>query len=354
MSLSFRANSKPHRPAGMSPIPLTSSFGLGPFRQMCAEAGDGVLRRILRAEGAPEALVRPGAWVPVATMCSLFDRAAREVGDDLFGLRLGERMQPEDFGPAVRFALRAATLSAMIPRSNRALQRHTPGASSAVEVRGGAAVWKFRPSTEPCRLNRHHADHVTWSLKRMVERFLGAEFKPLWIEVGYAKPSNHRRLEEALGVRMAFESASASVGVAFPTDFLSSPSSPKSELPSDQTVLREFLALRPPGSTSGTVREFFLFGDEDHDRGIASLAKLLQTSPRSLQRMLQAEGTSFRELLASARYDEARKLLATSDMSVADIALYLGYEFAPNFIRAFGNRARMAPMEFRAKARSKR
>jgi AraC-like DNA-binding protein len=339
----------------MPAILLTSSFGFGPFRQMCAGAGDGVLRRVLRAEGAPEAVIRPGAWVPLATMCSLFDRAAREIGDDLFGLRLGERMRPEDYGPPVEYLLEAETLSTMLARCDRAMQRHMPGSSFHLDVRGGIVVCQIRPPTEFSRLSRHHADHGIWTVRRMIERFVGAEFKPLWIEVGYSKPRNHRRLEEALGVRVAFDNAIASLGVAFPTDLLKSPpQSPRSEQRSAGTALRALVGMRAPQSTCAILRELFLFGEEDHDRGIASLAKLLQISPRSIQRMLQAEGTSFRSLLASARCDQARKLLATSDMSVGDVASFLGYQFGPNFIRAFTSWAGTSPGEFRARARRER
>lgn len=68
---------------------------------------------------------------------------------------------------------------------------------------------------------------------------------------------------------------------------------------------------------------------------IAGVAKDLAMSERTLRRRLAEEDTTFRDLLEEVRRVLAEELLATGALSVADVALRLGYAEAPSFIAAF-------------------
>jgi AraC-like DNA-binding protein len=325
-------------------VALTGSAGLGPFEKMCRDIGDGVLQRLLAAENCPPSLIAPGARLPLLTMCGLFDRAARAAGDELFGLHLGQRMTLEDFGPWARYAAKADQLPARIARMNRTLPYHQPGAMTWLSIRGDVAIWRYRPSVRAAVHYRHHADHVIWPMVRNVTRYVGPDWKPLWIEVGYDRPRSESKLEDALGARVDFASTSATFGVAFPADFLGhAPMTPSDSDPA-LADLRELVAARAPYGTRAIVRELFLFGEEDHERSLANISRILRLSPRSLRRALQAEGRSFSELLEMARFEEARRLLSFTDMTIADVGsvprLRLRPKLHPRLSRMGGNRSR--------------
>ncbi len=65
------------------------------------------------------------------------------------------------------------------------------------------------------------------------------------------------------------------------------------------------------------------------------VASRLAVSNRTLQRRLQAEGTSFQQVLDDLREELARHYLTTSDYSGGQIAFLLGYEEPNSFYRAF-------------------
>ncbi len=67
----------------------------------------------------------------------------------------------------------------------------------------------------------------------------------------------------------------------------------------------------------------------------AAVAALFALHPRTLNRRLRAEDTSFAALLASARHDIARELLRDTRLRVDDIAGILGYAEAVSFCHAF-------------------
>lgn len=70
------------------------------------------------------------------------------------------------------------------------------------------------------------------------------------------------------------------------------------------------------------------------DIALDTIAKALSCSPRSLQRRLREQGTTFNELVATVRRDFAEEQLRQG-ANIADVAYYLGYSETSAFHRAF-------------------
>ena len=83
------------------------------------------------------------------------------------------------------------------------------------------------------------------------------------------------------------------------------------------------------------------------DTSLAQIASEFSMQPRTLNRRLRAEGTTFRELINKARFEVARQLLKSTKMQIADIALALGYANASGFSHAFQRWSGAAPSEWR-------
>lgn len=65
------------------------------------------------------------------------------------------------------------------------------------------------------------------------------------------------------------------------------------------------------------------------------IADVLRLSPRTLQRRLQDDGSSYQRVLEEARRHLARHYLAHSQLDLNDAAFLLGYNDAASFVRAF-------------------
>jgi AraC-like DNA-binding protein len=83
------------------------------------------------------------------------------------------------------------------------------------------------------------------------------------------------------------------------------------------------------------------------DGDLAAVARALSLSPRALQRRLQAEGRSFRDVADDARHELARRYLADRTHSLAEIALMLGFSEQAAFQRAFVRWAGVTPGQLR-------
>jgi AraC-like DNA-binding protein len=84
------------------------------------------------------------------------------------------------------------------------------------------------------------------------------------------------------------------------------------------------------------------------DHTMTTVAHHLATSPRTLQRQLQAEGTSFQAVLTSTREHLARHYLTHSAMTTAEIAYLLAYDDTNSFYRAFRTWTGATPDTIRA------
>ena len=81
---------------------------------------------------------------------------------------------------------------------------------------------------------------------------------------------------------------------------------------------------------------------------LLDVAAALGMSARTLNRVLQVEGTNFRALRNEVRMEVARQLLGGTRMSVTGIALALSYAETSVFTRAFRNWSGMTPRAWRA------
>lgn len=82
---------------------------------------------------------------------------------------------------------------------------------------------------------------------------------------------------------------------------------------------------------------------------LRSVAKVMRMSPRSLQRLLMDQGTSFSQLLERARRHRAVQLLVREDLSISEIARMLGYSDPSNFGRAVRKWTGHSPQQWRAR-----
>lgn len=109
----------------------------------------------------------------------------------------------------------------------------------------------------------------------------------------------------------------------------------------------ELAALPRTKSLGERVRELLITDLPSGNANAVRIAKKLEMSRRTLNRRLEQEQTSFRELLDDVRKQLALRYLSTRDMSIPDIALLTGFSEAAAFHRAFRRWTDQTPSEYR-------
>jgi AraC-like DNA-binding protein len=100
--------------------------------------------------------------------------------------------------------------------------------------------------------------------------------------------------------------------------------------------------------TVRALRVLLLQGSHGGD----DVAHFLSLHRRTLNRRLNAVGTTFREVLDRTRFDLACQLLGESDISLDDLAAALGYAGVSPFMRTFRRWSGTTPARWRREARA--
>jgi AraC-like DNA-binding protein len=98
---------------------------------------------------------------------------------------------------------------------------------------------------------------------------------------------------------------------------------------------RRLASLTASATTADRVRAALHETLPAGDSSIGAVAGQLLVSPRTLQRQLRTEGTSYQAVLTGTRERLARRYLTDRSLTVAQIAYLLAYEDTNSFYRAF-------------------
>lgn len=104
-----------------------------------------------------------------------------------------------------------------------------------------------------------------------------------------------------------------------------------------------------PESLRQVLLSLLRMGDQTTLEAVSEIAGM---HPRTLQRALADEATSFRRALAQARHLRARELLMHTDLPLSAIARDLGYSDLAHFSRAYRSWAGVSPSAHRPMLRS--
>lgn len=319
---------------------MTYATGLGSLPELLEQRGGSrAVARAFAAEHLPLALATDRDHrVPLASMVSLFHRAAELAGDPLFGLDVGLAMSPGDYGRWARYALQGETLLDALTRLSGCLALHQVGGTLALAPRGeGRVIWLYRQDALRGTCDRQHADHVIPTQIRVVRHYCGASFSPSWVETVHGEARDAAAREERTGVPWRFGQAGS--GVVLPLSALRARRTgdrDRAEEPAITTrEIGEELRLKSAEGPVERVSAIMALRLLDGQTDIDGAARLSRLGRRTLQRALDREGTSYRALLDRVRMARARALILETSNTVSAIAQDVGYSDAAHFTRAF-------------------
>src|SRR5262245_20347220 len=114
-----------------------------------------------------------------------------------------------------------------------------------------------------------------------------------------------------------------------------------------EPILRRVAALGGEDTLRDQVRRLLWSELSAGVPDLEGVGRVLGMSPRTLQRRLREEGTTFSGVLTQLRHDLARPLLGDGQLAVAEVAFLLGYEDPSAFHRAFRRWSGRSPRALR-------
>ena len=168
------------------------------------------------------------------------------------------------------------------------------------------------------------------------------------LRFAFPEPENPDEYQEVFQCPVYFDAESTSI--SFDSSYL------KETLPRANPLLRKsyekesekFLKhIRSLESTATRVNWELSCFEEGLLPTIEYIAGRLHMSSRTLKRRLNAEATSYKSLLEDFRKKKAVNLLQTTNLSLEEISLKIGYSDAPGFCHAFKRWTGFRPSHYR-------
>ncbi|GLV60295.1 AraC family transcriptional regulator [Dictyobacter sp. S3.2.2.5] len=123
-------------------------------------------------------------------------------------------------------------------------------------------------------------------------------------------------------------------------------------------LYEDYCARQPSSSRSPSLSTQFLRLLEQHyltRRTVQAYADLLHVTPNHLSHAISNEmGRNAYDLIVDRLLLEAKKLLSYTDLSVGEVANYLGFEEPTHFTRLFKRKLALTPLEYRHQATRER
>ena len=213
---------------------------------------------------------------------------------------------------------------------------------------GGLSL-RFSYAQNPGITLLHHAEATLMLLQWYVEAVAGRTLDDATYQLTYPRPKHADAYAKYLHGRVSFQRKINSLEL--PAHWLDVRSPYYHPELWQQSKLQLSQRLRELGRTEAGIYSQHVMAklrsQEPPLPGLGAIAADLHVSERTLNRRLQTEGTSFRELRGELLHDWARQHLSRTDASVESIANTLGYQDTANFRRAFRLRFNMTPTEYR-------
>jgi AraC-like DNA-binding protein len=292
----------------------------------------------------PDLLRNPENALSFVELGRLIEACVAVTGCEHFGLLVGQRSATASLGLVGRLMQTAPTLKDAILDLCTNQRRYVRGAVSYLVIQNDIAFWGYavhQPSMPAIEQLSDGAIAVGFNIMRELVGTVPDE-----ILTSRRVPSDTTPYRRFFGFTPRFDTEQHAM--AFPTSLLSRP------VRGADRELRRILekkvaaywAVEQP-SVTHTVTRMLRARVIFRDTSLEAVASELAMQPRTLNRRLQAEGKTFRDLINEARFEVARQLLAGTRMDIADIALALGYADPSGFTHAFQRWSGVAPSEWR-------
>ncbi|MBD1549574.1 AraC family transcriptional regulator [Roseibium aggregatum] len=278
----------------------------------------------------------PEGIVPITALYAVFEEAAEVSGDDA---RIFDIFNATDIGEFSLFDY-LFTCAPTLREGCRAWQRFMQIRSNAYTVtftegedgRQGVLEWKLQDRHGIWRQNMFA--RMAWAA-RGFEAALGTRMAPIEIELATGAPVCSSDFQKRYGSRIRFDGTRNRISIE--ARYLDEkPVRNDNNLYAiiERASLGELNLRARNTSPLSAIAEVIAETMKAGTCTLPAVADTLGMSERSLQRTMENEGVSFRELTAQVRRAAARRYLRETALPIKEVSYLLGYSEVSTFSRA--------------------
>ncbi len=309
------------------------------------------LPRLLRGTDLPVSILLPGdsTHVAAAQQMRVLENALHIANAPEFGLRLGRRLQPASHGPMGYLVLSSPDIISALEAFANFLPLRLPFSRVHITQQKGwlncTLVLKIDPEFEVKRILQ---ECFALMLQSVVESVLGRHLTEAKIGLEHPEPAYGSIYGDYFHVPVTFALNESTFEIPSNLAREANISGHSDSYAVAQDLCLGLLQKMPTAalSTSDQVRRLLLsspIGTLTAD----DVAQAMFVTKRTLQRRLDHEGTSYREITETLASDLAARHLLDSDMTIEAVATLLGYYDTAAFRKAFRRWYGRSPSDYR-------
>jgi AraC-like DNA-binding protein len=303
------------------------------------------------AQIAPPLLANPLARITAVQMERISGTAMQELDDEGLGA-FSRRLPWGSYGMLARASISAPTLGVALQRWCRHHGLITDDITLTLAVSGHTAHLSIQENADLGTLREFCLVSVLRNVHGVACWLIDSRITLQGAQFPFKAPAH----QDVYGVLFSgppvFEAGPA--GICFDARYLALP------LRRDEAALQQMLQRALPLTVLPYRRDRLLVqrvrqalaGQPGLTHSADSLAAELNTSPRTLHRLLKDEGASLQALKDEVRQRTARDLLLRTGRPVKQVAMAAGFKNEKSFSRAFSQWTGLSPSEFRRQGKA--
>lgn len=321
--------------------------------------------QVLAESGVPPAALLEGTGIDgtrlqdldyktsTAQLYGLLRRVAHLHWRPDLGRRVGARLRVTAYGLYGYALLSAPTMRAVMECGTRFHALANPLVPIRGVIDGDSVAWHFPARHELMlpeldeRLYRLLIELQMATHHTLSQDVMGPWCRPSFVGVAWAAPADADTWADTFGCTPRFGQPRCEL--RYPADWLERPPQLANPITAAQTSRECARLLESLEGGASIARRVYreLMRTPGRFPGIESIASTLCMTGRTLRRRLQAEGTSYADMLTRVRRALAEDYLRGTRMSIDDIAAALAFSDGRSFRQAFQRWTGRSPSDFR-------
>ncbi len=296
----------------------------------------------------PALMEQEGARYQLNKIVALWDEMERRIPDPCFGLTAATNWHPSHFGVLGYAMLMSSTLQITLERLIRfhgVISGADFGELHRDEKAGTLTFNLIFIHEKPYPRSREDAA-IAWILSVLRINYQ-QNFAPISVALMHSRPRCKKKYDEFFRCPVSFGAKTTSLVLSLEQANRNLPSGNKQMAAFSDQMMSRYLDELGKEKLTHRVRKIIVDNLPSGNVTIEMVARELALSTRTLQRLLQEEGTSFIELLNKTRQDIAKSYVIDCRHDLTEVAFLLGFSELSSFSRSFKRWTGHSPEQYR-------
>jgi len=293
------------------------------------------------------ALSDPDSRFPTERVSLLWQLAVARSGNPAIGLLTSNVVRPASFDVVAYTMMSSPNLLGILKGVARYVGIVSDAASVAIteDREGCRMILELFGGGQPVPRQRFEFDLMTFlSFCRWVTN---CDLRPLALELRFPPPADPQPYRDAFKCPLRFNAAVNALLFAGADVIAPLPTAHPLLAEVHERLACEHLQRLDHAQTSSRTRAAIVRCLPRGEPRRTEIASALEMSERTLQRRLEAEGTTFQRLLDDTRRELAQQYLGQTDLSLADACYLLGFRDQSSFFRTSKRWFGTSPRQYR-------